>query len=185
MTKQYLFIAIEGVDGIGKTTIAQKLAGELNAIYSKTPPPSLKWIARILDKFHNPEIETIGYTFLVIWTSVIIRQRLKSCPVICDKYILTTIVDQSCLKGKLVKMIEDLRYKFVQKPDYTFCLTISDKNELTERLKKRGKLDKNDRQLLPHWSKIQEKYQKLTEVTTIDTTHKTPEEILSIILRYL
>ena len=88
MHNRYTFIAIEGVDGIGKTTIARRLVKNLNAFYMKVPPPSFKWVARLLDKFCNPEIESIGYYLLAIYTSFLIRRLLKRRSVICDKFII-------------------------------------------------------------------------------------------------
>jgi len=185
MKDKFLFVAIEGIDGVGKTTIARLLVEKFNGVYQKTPLRILKWIANLLDRFHNPEIESIGYFILTIFTSLFISYRLKRYHVICDKYILNTVVTQSCLGGKLIKTIENLRYRFVQKPDYTFCLTISDRNKLIKRLKGRGELDKNDKQLLPYWRKIQEKYLEFPEIIPIDTTNKAPDEVLTTILSYL
>lgn len=185
MKKQHWLIAIEGIDGVGKTTIAKLLCEKLNAFPQKTPLPSLKWAARFLDKFHNPEIETIGYFLLTIITSLYIQQRLKYQSIVCDKYILNTIVTQTCLGGKLVKLIKLIRYYLVRKPNYTFCLTISNKNQLMKRLKQRGKLDANDQQLLPYCLEIQRKYLEFPEVIPIDTTEWTPDKILMIILNHL
>lgn len=185
MKNNHLFIVFEGVDGVGKTTIANLLVEKLNVCYQKTPLPRLKWVANLLDKFHNPEIEAVGYFVLTAFTSLFISRQLKHQHVICDKYILNTIVAQTCLGGKLIKIIEKLRYKFLLKPDYVFCLTISDQNELIKRLKNRGNFNGNDKQLLPYWRKIQEKYLEFPEIIFINTSNKTPDEILSVVLNYV
>ena len=185
MSKRNWLIAIEGIDGVGKTTIADLLVQKLKAVYQKTPRPGLKWMARLIDKLHNPELESIGYLFLTILTSFSIQRLLKHHTVVCDKYILTTLVAQNCLGGKLVKLIEKFRYQWIKKPDYTFCLMIHNRAQLMERLGKRGKLDKNDKQLLPYWTQIQTKYQDFEEAIIIDTTDRNPNEVFDLIYQYL
>jgi len=185
MKKNNIFIAIEGVDGVGKTTIASLLSTRLNATYQKTPLLLFKWIARLLAKLRSPEIETVGYYLLTVLTSLTISLSLRKKSVICDKYILNTLTSQSCLGGKLTKLITKIRYLFIKKPNYTFCLMVYDKHQLLKRLKERGKLDENDKQLLPHWTNIQAEYRNFNEVIIVDTTNRNPKEILKTIINYL
>ncbi|MGC9049255.1 MAG: hypothetical protein ACP5IX_03520 [Patescibacteria group bacterium] len=186
MKNKHLFVAIEGVDGVGKTTIANLLSERIKAIHLKNSS-FLKQIARLIDKAHCSIIEIIFYLLLNIYRSIQVSYLIRYKSVICEKYILTTIVDQSCLGAKLIRYIKNVRYKLVRKPDYTFCLTVFDKNELLQRLRLRGRLDTNDKQLLPYWSAIQNMYRQFEfeEVIIIDTTNKTPTEVLDSITKLL
>lgn len=185
MNRRRLFIAIEGADGVGKTTIANLLCQRLGADYQKTPPRIFKWTANLIDKLHNPELEAIGYFILATITSLTISLRLQWQSVVADKYILTTIVAQTCLGGRLIKLLKKIRYNFIRKPDHTFCLVVNDYDELKRRLNNRGKLDANDEQMLPYWLNVQSSYTTFPEVIIIDVTHLSPHEILAIIMNYL
>jgi len=171
--------------GLVKLLQANLLCQRLKADYQKTPPRALKWVANLIDKLHNPELETIGYLFLAALTSIIISCRLWRRSVICDKYVLTTVVAQSCLGGKLARSLRKVRYRLARKPDYTFCLIVSDRDKLMQRLTSKSRLDRNDRQMLPYWSTVQSDYATFPEVIIVDTTHQSPEEVSNTVLDYL
>lgn len=174
--KRYPLIAIEGVDGVGKTTLAKKLAETCNAKYIKTPLKVTLWFVRLAEK-SPPTVEILAYWFATIITSLYITHLLKKYPVICDKYILNTIVSQTVLtkKRKLLKVLTALRYTFIKRPDYTICLIVDTKEELKKRFSERHGMDQNDKALFPYWAKIQLLYKAFPEVQTVNTTQKDAE----------
>ncbi len=177
-----LLVAIEGIDGVGKTTIAELLEAELKAVRVKTPLRFLRGLAVLLEKTKSQEIEAVGYFFLAFLSSLYFAFIRRKRHVICDKYVLVTIVDQIVLGSRAAKFLKKVRYLFVPKPDYTFFLYVGDRCELERRLKKREKLDKNDVQMLPFWEAIQVEYLKMPEVIFIDTTNILPKEVVSVIM---
>lgn len=186
-TRKCLFVAIEGADGIGKTTLAKALAERLNGIYFKVPLRILKPLARFLDRFQDPEIETIGYTLLAIITSWWLKlywMILRGRSVICDKYILTTIVDQTVLGGHLASRLAKWRYLLAVQPDLTICLIVSTEQALASRLSQRERLDANDICLRPLWQEIQAIYSQFSEVIIIDTTTLNVQQTLETAWQY-
>ena len=109
MDRDYLFIAIEGVDGVGKTTVAKIIASKIDAIYVKTPINNfLKKIGFLVERIGNQEIEAIGYFILASISSIYFRFLLRKQNVICDKYILVTVVDQIVLGSKIARFFKRL-----------------------------------------------------------------------------
>lgn len=163
-----LFIVVEGVDGVGKTALSQKLCSYLNAKYLKTPLRVLKPLESIFVG-KNREFETIGFLFLAVLTGIYIRMFRIFKPIVCDKYILTTIIDQLELGSWVAKFLMPLRYWLVPKPDCTLTLLVDSEEDLILRLTSKG-WDENDVEMFPHWQRLQAIYQSLPETKTINAS---------------
>ena len=89
--------------------------------------------------------------------------------IVCDKYILTTIIDQLELGSRVAKLLMPLRYWFVPKPDCTLTLLVDSEEDLIHRLTSKG-WDENDVEMFPHWQRLQVIYQSLPETKTINAS---------------
>lgn len=186
MVRKHLLIAIEGIDGVGKTTVANALAIKLGAVYLKTPTGNfLKRVAFFAEKLGNRELEAVVYFVLAVVSSLYFRTLLRKQAVVCDKYILVTLVDQAVLGSGAIGRLKRFRYVFMLKPDFTFCLQVSEKAVLIERLRKKEKIDHNDSQLLPLWREIQEAYQEFPEVVLVDTTLASAADVVIRLLDHI
>ncbi len=185
MRRKYRFVVVEGVDGVGKTTIAKALSESCYGMYEKTPLRRMRRVALFFERFNSPEIETVSYLTLGVITGLYFRIVLRRRPIVCDKYILTTIVAQRALGGRLVQLLERIRYLLLPKPDYTFCLTVETEEDLRERFRKRDYVDASDEQLMPFWINMQNAFCSFPEVTPVNTSGRTPSEVKKQIEQYM
>ena len=128
-------IAIEGILGVGKTTISKILARELDGVYYN-----------ITKKFHemrliaennlSVEARFHFYLSLNLQASFEMNELLKSKNVICDKYIWTTIC---YYKTFGVNIIEPLNINILQ-PDFHFLLFCDEQKRLA-RISKRDPIN--------------------------------------------
>jgi len=183
MVGRHLLIAIEGVDGVGKTTVAKAIAEKLNAVYIKTPAWSfLRKVAFFVEKLRSRELEATSYFFLAFISSLYFCVLQTKRHVVCDKYILTTVVDQTVLGSRVARFLKRLRYIIVRKPDFTFCLIVRNESALRGRLQQKERIDHNDLVIVPLWEEIQGEYRRFREVEVIDTTCMSANETIAVLL---
>lgn len=184
--RKHVLIAIEGVDGVGKTTVSQMVVSAIDAEYVKFPILKLfKKIAALAEKTGSRELEAAAYLMLAILSSIYLRLVLRKRNVVCDKYILVTIVDQIVLGSLVARWSAGFRYWLVPKPDFTFCLQVEDEAAIRARLGNRGKLDANDNQMFPFWREIQRLYRNFPEVIVVDTTTIGSHQTFSLLWTHL
>ncbi len=167
-------IAVEGIDGSGKTTVAHYLKEILeefgfeseilkepgDSIYGKTIkssekrfPPEKELELFILDRMENVRKN--------------ILPRINRCvTVILDRYYYSTIAYQGAL-GIDIEMIRMKNEEFAPKPDLTIIIDVSPETAL-KRIRKRGKLTGFED--LDYLRKVREIYMSLRsdEIVFID-----------------
>ncbi len=120
--QQPFFIALEGVDGSGKTTTAAHLAERLNGVYVKTPS---KRFQQIWESFDQPLKSNVArfffYTTSLCETAEEIRRRLNDgLTVVADRWYASTLLYHEQLLGmNLSTTIGEL---LLPHPDFTFIL---------------------------------------------------------------
>lgn len=174
------FIALEGLSGVGKSSVAMALAAQLNGQVYKTPCETLCSIRDIVDRQYSLNARFLFYLAGVYQASDEIRQILPRHPIICDRYILTTVCYHRSLGVKLANRI----YDDLAQPNLTVLLTCSDEERLL-RINRRG------------WSynDIQERISRVEQallaeylshgVLTLDTTSISAEEAALEIVKHL
>lgn len=182
--KKPLFVVIEGMDGVGKTTITKLIAEQLNGTNYKTPPSELNSIRDNIDN-SNKHTKFFYYLSTTYYASDNIRSIIKSGKsVVCDRYYQTTF---SAYDDEVVNLVnsEQIIDK-LYKPDFCFLLTISEKERL-KRLKKRDYLSKDDIESIDNKVLREEqmfKYHQMGMIK-IDTTKKTEGDIVNKIFRIM
>jgi dTMP kinase len=180
--KKPLFIVIEGMDGVGKTTITKLLAKSLNAITYKIPPLELNSIRDTIDN-SNKYAKFFYYLSATYYTSWNIQLSIKAGKsVVCDRYYQTTLSAYDDEVVNLVKreQIIDKLYK----PDFCFLLTVSEEERI-KRLNSRGYLSNDDIESIDNKvlreAQMSKYYQM--DMIQIDTTGKTEQNIVDEIFK--
>lgn len=132
-----MFIAIEGLDAVGKTTVAQALAGHLGTEAMNTPGPELRLLSdRILAALGDDQVARC----LFYAASVLAQGRRARAiadqggMVVMDRYWLSTI---SYARARGVAVDLSAVEMVVPVPDATLLLTL-DEGERVRRLGSRG-----------------------------------------------
>ena len=134
-------VALEGLSGVGKSTIALIVAETIGGVVFKTPSGVFAECRDLVDRGDiNPTSRYFFYLASVVDSSKEIDSLLKKHAVVCDRYVLTT----QCYHAALgVKTIDLSKLPFVT-PNETFLITCDEEQRIS-RLAHRG-LSYNDRQ---------------------------------------
>lgn len=185
-------IAIEGMDGVGKTTICKLLSEKLGYEFVAKPLHYLtdsdenNWpnYIRARDIANHSDNKDFSAWFYGLG-NIYIYERFKDRDIITDRHILSNY----CWSGTPNNMdIYDLIIKKIGKPTLTVIL-YADKKTIEKRLKNRN-INDNDLNRLHYTEKVYEKMIGFCELKhfpyiVIDTDKLTPEEIVNRIIEVL
>lgn len=177
------FYGLEGLDGVGKTTVRETLKDRGHVVL-KTPPSSFPFKREVYDGL-NITPRFMFYLAGVIMAGNEAKKMAAIKPVVCDRYLLTTIAAHEVmgLSPILISLITPF-LKSIPVPENTFLL-IADEKERMRRMMSRGanavdlaNLKINDGILSGYrrWS------QKLSHhLTEMDTTDMPPKQVVEYI----
>jgi dTMP kinase len=177
------FVVIEGVDGVGKTTVAKKIAERLGGVYVKTPldiiedfvasksPSSNVSLRYHIDSYahSSPRTRFLFYLYCVSEAAHHINKLLKTSDVICDRFLASSIAYHRVLDPELPNM--DFSWVVEVVPDYQVLLEVSNETEHARRLSGRnGRTDNILESDLHFRRQVNEEFCKLG-LEKIDTTY--------------
>lgn len=176
-----LFVALEGLSGAGKSTVACLLSKQLGAVLYTTPPRPFSRIRDNVNASCNLTERYFFYLASVIYASSQIVRLLASSAVVCDRYILTT---QCYHQVAGVRCIVPTGELGILEPDLTVVVTCAEA-ERRRRLAQRG-LSFNDReeQRLGIDHRMLAAYRK-HRIFEVDSTDRPPVEVASQVLQHL
>jgi dTMP kinase len=200
MIKKYRYIAIEGIDGSGKTTIANLLYNKLSIKYNKVilmkepyDNDLSKKIKEIILKEHEKNLD-YGYLLALLFTAdrsiknIDLKKYLNNnYIIISDRSIYSTFSYQILYEGMDINWLKCIS-KHIIRPDITFILDIDPKIAI-ERINLRGKNITNYENI-EVLKKVRENFLKLKEIFPEDNIvyingEEKPEEILNKILNII
>jgi dTMP kinase len=200
MIKKYRYIAIEGIDGSGKTTIANLLYNELSKRYNKIilmkepyDNDLSKKIKEIILKEHEKNLD-YGYLLALLFTAdrsiknIDLKKYLNNdYIVISDRSIYSTFSYQILYEGIDIEWLRCIS-KYIIRPDITFILDVDPKIAI-ERINSRGK-NITSYENIEFLRKVRENFLKLKEIFPEDNIiyingEEKPEEILEKILKII
>jgi dTMP kinase len=200
MIKKYRYIAIEGIDGSGKTTIANLLYNELSKRYNKVilmkepyDNDLSKKIKEIILKEHEKNLD-YGYLLALLFTAdrsiknIDLKKYLNNdYIVISDRSIYSTFSYQILYEGIDIEWLKCVS-KYIIRPDITFILDVDPKIAV-ERINSRGK-NITSYENIEFLRKVRENFLKLKEIFPEDNIiyingEEKPEEILEKILKII
>jgi len=181
------FLVLEGVDGTGKTTVGKALARQAGGVYMKTPGDQYKAIRSHIDNGTPKEAKLLFYLATVLDASAQIRETLRSQPVICDRYIWSSLIPHAAYHDEYLGELESIWQPFAQsltQPTNTILLTVSEEEQLARMGRDRdmANLSASDRFCLntDRRRKVRTLYETIAERdgwSVVDTTHRDPEEV--------
>jgi dTMP kinase len=176
-----LLIAVEGLSGSGKTTVANLLAQQMAGSYYKTPAPIFEPIRTIIDRKASAFARHLYYYAGIAQASAEISVILDQHPVVCDKY-LATMIAYSRAAGVTV---ETPPLGLILEPDFTFLLDVPEEVRLS-RLAARGHISKTHAEFLSMERRLRvlEEYKRLA-ILIIDNSAPAPAFAVEQISSYL
>ncbi|RII13351.1 thymidylate kinase [Streptomyces sp. YIM 130001] len=192
--RQGPFVVLEGVSGIGKSTLAALLAQRLKSSSIHTlADPHQAWSSTA-----NQELGALPqmafYLSGLLHASDLIRQRLASGPVIADRYTSSVTACHAAAHGidptDVARLIDPFR-PYLAPPDRTFYL-LGSTTALRRRMQTKTDLKRDDTDLFA----IPGRHAQLTAnfhhvaahdptAVLVDTDHRTPDQLADVICTHL
>lgn len=92
MTRAGRLIVLEGLDGVGKTTVSRALADALGARWTTTPDPAIRTVRERIDATWNPTERALFYAGSVLQAGREARaDRAVGRDVVVDRYWASTV----------------------------------------------------------------------------------------------
>ncbi|MEM1807240.1 MAG: dTMP kinase [Pyrobaculum sp.] len=187
-----MFVAIEGIDGSGKSTVIQQLAKRLPKVYI-TKEPSEGPVGMLIKNWAlkggtaDPYVDALLFAAdrLEHYRRDIEPRLREGYVVITERYVESSIAYQSAagVSEEFIKCINSL----VPKPDLTIILDL-DPAVAMARVRQRGELEKFEQ--LTFLTKVRQIYLKraVEEGYCVVDASRSPEEValevLNIVLKY-
>lgn len=178
MKLEHIFVSLDGVDGVGKTTVAKLLASDGSFQYYKSPAGPFAQLRKEVDTHATPLERYCFYRLATEFDSVQISRLLKTKSVVCDRYVASTVAYHIAMDARIRVIHNDAG---LLKPHFAFLLgarsEVRDKRIL-ERAKvlSDAKIE-GDSTLLDRVAEIFMSF----GLTHIDTSDMTAEEIATTI----
>lgn len=176
----HIFVSIEGVDGVGKTTVAKLLAADGAYHYHKSPSGVFAQLRGEIDLHATPLERYCFYRLAVQSDSAQIAQLLQSTSVVCDRYKATTAAYHFAMDPRIRQIHEE---STLLVPHFSFLLEArSDVRK--DRMIKRATitsdtaLERNSALL----DRVNEVFRTFGLIS-IDTSDTTTEEVVAVIKR--
>jgi thymidylate kinase len=185
------FLAIEGCNGVGKSTISDYLCGRLGATAFHYPPEFVSFRGKVhLDEAVAPLPRLVYYLAATLHLSDLVRAQLTRSHVICDRYLASPIslmIGESAIQQTEVSRLIDSFVPYLCTPDLTLLLTAEyavASTRITTRSRDSGKLTpvarrvlESEKFFLTRQDASRRWAMRLGPVAELDTTKLSAEEM--------
>lgn len=175
---------VEGLDGVGKSTVAKALADKIKADYVATPLPELRKKKAMFDTGSN----LLGRFFYYMEGNYHLSDKINDggigLPIVIDRYIVSTLAYHNA-------MLKEDTFKYVKwenlfVPKIGFYL-FAEKEARLNRMRNRENLTRTDLIFERNHNlarRIEDQYNLLTkDYVRIDTTRLNQKEVVDIIYK--
>ncbi|MFE4534128.1 thymidylate kinase [Streptomyces scopuliridis] len=188
------FIVLEGVSGIGKTTLTRLLTKRMGATSVHTlPRPHTDWSSAVNTEL-RPLPQFAFYLSGVLHASDSMRLTRALGPVLADRYVSSVIACHAAVHrvdvDHVTRLLEPFR-AYLETPTHTFYLRCSEAT-LRERLAGKADVKRDDTDLLAVPGRLPQLLKNFATVAAtdrsaiwVDTDGKTPETLADWITTYL
>lgn len=180
MKSKHVFISLDGVDGVGKTTVAKLLAADGSFQYHKSPSGPFAQLRKKIDNRAMPLERYCFYRLAMQFDSAQISRLLERGSVVCDRYIASTAAYHIVMDARIRVIHED---GGLLKPHFAFLLGARSEVR-NKRLLEHAKMSKNIEieRNSAFLDRVAELFMSF-DLIYIDTSDITPEEVVEIIRR--
>jgi thymidylate kinase len=119
MKSKHIFVSLDGVDGVGKTTVAKLLASNSSFQYYKSPAGPFAQLRKEVDAHATPLERYCFYRLATQFNSTRITQLLEVSHVICDRYIASTAAYHIAMDARIRAIHDEAG---LLKPHFAFLL---------------------------------------------------------------
>jgi|SRR5215475_2267833 len=169
-----MIIAIEGLDGVGKSAVARILAGAIGAEYVPLPPPKLELVHRKLFREITSEAR---YAYYLSGVLSIAEMAGEARLIVADRYLASAHAMHVDLTSRLASALRALP---LPAPDLTFYLEV-DETTRRRRLHGRGKAQDEFEERLStdgaFRSRVARRMRVYKPTYVVDTTGREPPAI--------
>ena len=181
MLNKKIFIALEGVDGSGKTYVGKELSKKLDAIFYQTPSGFWQRHRGIVENRH-PAIRFFFYLLATIHSSFEICRLLKKRPVVCDRYIYSTWCHHIVYGCNFLRYIS-FSILPIKVPDKVYCLYVStEERERRISIRHANTQKDKDSETL---EKVQKAFMQFKEIALIDSSNQSKSEVVDMIFNQI
>ncbi|MER7784347.1 thymidylate kinase (plasmid) [Streptomyces albidoflavus] len=188
------FIVLEGVSGIGKTTLATALRDRLSATTLHTlPAPHDSWSVTVHTAL-RPLPQFAFYLSGLLHASDLIRQARALGPVVADRYVSSMTACLATVHRVPVETVAERLLPFREylvEPTRTFYLTCTEE-KLRERLTTKQDTKADDHELLAvpgRLTSLMKNFERVaaqdTSAVYLDTSEATPNDLADNIISHL
>ncbi|MFJ5265980.1 dTMP kinase [Streptomyces sp. NPDC088387] len=188
------FVVLEGVSGIGKSTLARLLTHQLRATSLHTlPRPHSDWSKQINSQL-NALPQLCFYLSGLLHASDRVRTAQKVSPVIADRYQSSVLACHAAVHNIPVEQVRQLASPFLPylvQPTFTFYLLCSEET-LRARMRSKPDLKQDDTDLFAVPGRLEQLLVNFEATAaadqsaiSVDTEGKTPDQLVHEIVHTL
>ena len=184
-----LFIVLEGIDGVGKTSLGQTLCDTMSSLYGPTCfiNSLTKPFAEhkdFVDAHYAADAHYFFYVSAMLQLSSAIQRKLITNHVILDRYVYST---QAYHRARNVSPILNLAELNVLQPDLVFYVHIDDESIRQRRIKKRPNNKRGDEEIRTHTSLLTRVDSELRSLSfiPIDNSSENPHTAVNSMMETL
>jgi thymidylate kinase len=119
MKPEHIFISLDGVDGVGKTTVAKLFTADESFQYHKSPAGPFAQLRKEVDAHASPLERYCFYRLATQFDSAQIIRLLETSSVVCDRYIASTAAYHIAMDARIRVIHNDTG---LLKPHFAFLL---------------------------------------------------------------
>jgi dTMP kinase len=189
--RRHKFIVLEGMDGVGKSTIARGVVDRLRSqgesvLGLEGLQPPFDALREKIKTVSNVSARYFFYLASNFVASELVIKSIDHAWILCDRYIYSTQVYHAArgLETTIPLHVLDLA-----KPDYAFLIHLNNEGIRRDRVRNRGLPAPYDDEMFmgsPLWERIKAEY-AIYDLTPIDNSGPTPrsaiEKICQIVLK--